>query len=567
MEKYIIPTHADQPTNIVRTTRSQAGDVRARGRHARQYPSQLDSSVPVGRDPLAPELTADVRHGAHVYGMHWLLDVDNMYGFGTAAATAPRRPSYINTFQRGPQESVWETVPQPSCDDFKYGGKNGYLDLFVKRASPCAKQWKYTDAPDADARADPGRLLGDDLGRQARAGSAGRRRPSPRAAKMGDYLRYAMFDKYFKKHRLRRPALPGRHRQRFGRTTCCPGTTPGAARPTRRARWAWRIGSSSRARRLPEPAGGVRAGDARPTSSRKSPNAARDWQQSLDRQLEFYQWLQSAEGAIAGGATNSWDGRYATAAGRDADVLRHGLRRGARLPRPAVNQWFGFQAWSMERVAEYYYVTGDARAKAVLDKWVAWAMRNTTLDGRRHLRDPVDARVDRQAGRLERRAHDAGQAGTRACTSRSPTTATTSGVARRPRARWRSTPRSRATRRRRSWPRSCSTACGPSTGQAGRHDARDARRLQALRRRGLRPAPAGPARCPTAIRSTRRDLPQPALQVQERSGLVEGRGLPEGRRRRSSRTTGSGRRRTSRSRTRAMVGCSRTTRAGGRGGG
>ncbi|MEU7494804.1 glycoside hydrolase family 48 protein, partial [Streptomyces fradiae] len=30
------------------------------------------------------------------------------------------------------------------------------------------------------------------------------------------------------------------------------------------------------------------------------------------RQVEFYRWLQSDEGAIAGGATNSWQGRYAT---------------------------------------------------------------------------------------------------------------------------------------------------------------------------------------------------------------------------------------------------------------
>src|SRR3954464_15584729 len=47
---------------------------------------------------------------------------------------------------------------------------------------------------------------------------------------------------------------------------------------------------------------------------------------------------------------------------------------------PPSNQWFGFQAWSMERVAEYYYVSGDTAAKAVLDKWVAWATANTTLN-------------------------------------------------------------------------------------------------------------------------------------------------------------------------------------------
>jgi hypothetical protein len=33
----------------------------------------------------------------------------------------------------------------------------------------------------------------------------------------------------------------------------------------------------------------------------------------------------------------------------------------------------------MERVAEYYNVTGDAAAKSVLDKWVSWALANTTF--------------------------------------------------------------------------------------------------------------------------------------------------------------------------------------------
>jgi hypothetical protein len=46
---------------------------------------------------------------------------------------------------------------------------------------------------------------------------------------------------------------------------------------------------------------------------------------------------------------------------------------------PPSNQWFGFQAWSMHRVAELYNVTGDTRAKALLDKWVDWAIDNTTL--------------------------------------------------------------------------------------------------------------------------------------------------------------------------------------------
>ena len=41
--------------------------------------------------------------------------------------------------------------------------------------------------------------------------------------------------------------------------------------------------------------------------------------------------------------------------------------------------WFGMQAGSMQRIAELYYATGNATAKALLDKWVPWAMANTTI--------------------------------------------------------------------------------------------------------------------------------------------------------------------------------------------
>lgn len=49
-------------------------------------------------------------------------------------------------------ESVWRTIPQSTCDLFKFGGMHGFLDLFVGDNS-YAQQWKYSNAPDADARA------------------------------------------------------------------------------------------------------------------------------------------------------------------------------------------------------------------------------------------------------------------------------------------------------------------------------------------------------------------------------------------------------------------------------
>ena len=47
---------------------------------------------------------------------------------------------------------MWDTIPQPDCDEFKYGGPNGFLDLFNNGGGSFAQQYKYTDAPDADAR-------------------------------------------------------------------------------------------------------------------------------------------------------------------------------------------------------------------------------------------------------------------------------------------------------------------------------------------------------------------------------------------------------------------------------
>ena len=116
--------------------------------------------------------------------MHWLLDVDNWYGYGRRG-DGTSRPAFINTFQRGPQESVWETVPQPCWDEFKWGGPNGFLDLFQNQAS-FARQWKYTNAPDADARAIQAmywaKTWADEQGGNAAVDGLVKK-----AAKMGDY--------------------------------------------------------------------------------------------------------------------------------------------------------------------------------------------------------------------------------------------------------------------------------------------------------------------------------------------------------------------------------------------
>jgi hypothetical protein len=381
MEKYMIPTHADQPTNSFYNA-SKPATYAPELDTPDQYPAKLDTSVPVGSDPIAGELKT--AYGTDdVYGMHWLEDVDNVYGYGNEpgkceAGPTATGPSYINTFQRGPQESVWETVPQPTCDSFKYGGKNGYLDLFTGDNS-YAKQWKFTDAPDADARAVQAAYWAD-VWAKAQGKGSDVSATVGKAAKMGDYLRYAMYDKYFKKIG-----------NCVGASTCPAGTGKDASHyllswyyawggsNDTSGGWAWRIGSSYAHSGYQNPLAAY-ALSSDPDLKPKSATGASDWSKSLQRQLEFYQWLQSDEGGIAGGATNSWAGRYATPPAGKSTFYGMYYDEQPVYHDPPSNQWFGFQAWSMERVAELYQQTGNATAKAVLDKWVKWALSKTTIN-------------------------------------------------------------------------------------------------------------------------------------------------------------------------------------------
>jgi hypothetical protein len=121
-----------------------------------------------------------------------------------------------------------------------------------------------------------------------------------------------------------------------------------------------------------------------------SSTGAADWAKSLTRQLEFYRWPQSTEGGIAGGATSSWQGAYATPPAGTPTFYGMFYDEKPVWHDPPSNRWFGFQTWSMERVAEYYYASGDANAKAILDKWVPWAISNTEVATDGHFTIPSD---------------------------------------------------------------------------------------------------------------------------------------------------------------------------------
>ena len=359
-EQYLIPTEADQPNvSMSRYDASKPATYAPEWELPSLYPAQLDFSAPVGRDPINSELVSAYGTST-MYGMHWLLDVDNWYGYGRRG-DGVTAPSYINTFQRGKEESTWETVPQPSWEAMKFGGRNGYLDLFTGDSN-YSTQFRYTDAPDADARAIQATYWADQWADEAGVDIGTYR---SKASKMGDYLRYAMFDKYFRK--IGAPTVAGTGYDSAHYLMSWYYAWGGGIS----SNWAWKIGSSHNHFGYQNPmAAWILSEDNefKPASA----HGAADWSVSLDRQLEFYQWLQSSEGAIAGGASNSRNGRYEAWPAGTSTFYGMGYEANPVYADPGSNTWFGFQAWSMQRIAELYYKTGDLRAKALLDKWVGW---------------------------------------------------------------------------------------------------------------------------------------------------------------------------------------------------
>jgi Glycosyl hydrolase family 48/Cellulose binding domain len=379
-EQSIIPTQAGQPGGQTSYNPSDPADYAPEFNQPSQYPAPLSTSVVAGSDPLAGELQSTYGN-RFMYAMHWIIDVDNTYGYGngrgaslTECGDSTPRVTYINTYQRGPDESVWETVPHPSCDTERFGAPGaGYPPLFIQGST--GNQWRYTDAPDADARAVQAAYWALTWATQQNNQSQISASVA-KAAKLGDFLRYAFYDKYFKN--------PG-----CTNTNCTPGSGKSSSTGLLTwyfawggaldNAWSWRIGSSHAHGGYQNPlaAWAMSAGPA--TLHPLSPTASTDWAGSLTRQLQFYTWLQSNEGAIAGGATNSWDGQYAQPPAGTPTFFGMAYQVAPVYHDPPSNQWFGFQAWGMQRMAEYYDVTNDANAKAILDKWVGWATSNTTL--------------------------------------------------------------------------------------------------------------------------------------------------------------------------------------------
>lgn len=404
MEKYMIPINEgdgkeEQPTMGKYNPNSPATYAAEHGQPD-QYPSHLSGQYAAGKDPLDAELKATYGNN-QTYLMHWLLDVDNWYGFGNLLNPS-HTATYVNTFQRGEQESVWEAITHPSQDNKTFGKTGeGFMSLFTKENNAPAAQWRYTNATDADARAVQAMYWAKELGYDNEV-------YLKKAEKMGDYLRYGMYDKYFQEIGSAADGSPAAGTGKNAAHYLMAWYTAWGGGLGQGGDWAWRIGASHAhqgyqnvvaAYALSDPEGGLIP---------DSPTAGQDWNTSLKRQLEFYTWLQSAEGAIAGGATNSWDGAYKAYPAGTSTFYGMAYDDAPVYHDPPSNNWFGMQAWPVERIAEYYYIlasNGDTSsenfkmAKQVISKWIDWS-KDYVFVGSRPVTDSEGYYLDSQGNRV-----------------------------------------------------------------------------------------------------------------------------------------------------------------------
>ncbi len=250
------------------------------------------------------------------------------------------------------------------------------MSLFTKENQAPAPQWRYTNATDADARAVQAMYW-------ARQWGYSNTKYLEKAKKMGDFLRYGMYDKYFQEIGSAADGSPSRG---TGKNAChylMAWYTAWGGGLGQYANWAWRIGASHVHQGYQNPVASYALSTAEGGLIPNSSTARSDWEKALKRQLELYTWLLSSEGAVAGGATNSWNGSYSAYPQNVSTFYGMAYTEAPVYHDPPSNNWFGMQVWPLERVAELYYIfaeKGDKSsenfqmAKHVIEKWIAYSL-------------------------------------------------------------------------------------------------------------------------------------------------------------------------------------------------
>ena len=367
-----------------------------------KYPAQQNGVD--AYNPIFKDFKSAYGSDAGYYLMHWLADVEDWYGFGGGKGQFV----FINTFQRGEEESCFETVPQPCIEELKYGMKltsdPHYKCTGIKaiingwqKEGQIAPQYSFTNAPDAEDRAIQAIYFASQFG--VNCGDL-----SGLAAKMGDQCRNDMFDKYYKAIGCQSIAstsadLKSQHFLMAWYTAWGGSTFPWYAEnnPSGNYDWAFQIGCSHSHQFYQNPlAAYALAYDPVLSKEMKATNAVDDYKKSLQRQIEFYLWLQSANGPFAGGCTNSKNGKYEKYDSSDPLFYEMAYVEHPVYADPGSNHWIGNQVWSTQRLAElYYYVktngdlskgttygglTLEEALEALLSRWIDWFLENTKFN-------------------------------------------------------------------------------------------------------------------------------------------------------------------------------------------
>eukprot|EP01006_Ploeotia_vitrea_P008542 TRINITY_DN20489_c0_g1_i1.p1 TRINITY_DN20489_c0_g1~~TRINITY_DN20489_c0_g1_i1.p1 ORF type:complete len:758 (-),score=110.11 TRINITY_DN20489_c0_g1_i1:748-3021(-) len=357
-----------------------------------KYPVRSDPTFAVGQDPIYEELNSTYpEQGGGMYGLHWLIDVDDWYGFGRHGQGGDKN-SLINSYQRGPMESVFKTVVFPDWADFDWGTKKGgFLPIFSlpPAGTKDQKQFRYTTAPDATARLIQHIYWAEQYCKEV--GGCGQLQDIiAETAKISDYMRYSLFDKYFVKIGSAKNG-PASHVGGTGRDSAhyllswyfSFGGSQDDKYP-----WSWVIGCSHSHFGYQNPFTAYVLSQTNSDHTRlaggdgirRAPTAPKDWANSLAQQKDYYKWLQSAEGAIAGGATNSNHGRYLAYPAGAATFKGLLYQQAPVYEDPPSNIWFGWQTWSMGRVMQYLYQSKDQEMEQIATKWVNWVMKHITVN-------------------------------------------------------------------------------------------------------------------------------------------------------------------------------------------
>ena len=356
------------------------------------YPAkQVQGAGAEAINPLFDTFKAAYSGEKGYYLMHWLADVDDWYGFGGGTPGGNSGNfTFINTFQRGEQESCFETVPHPCIEELKYGNKSsGIKGIFNGDNVP--EQYAFTNAPDAEDRAIQAVYFADRYGVNTDG-------VSKLAGKMGDQCRNDMFDKYYKKIgcqdiHTESSGLESQHYLMGWYTSW------GGALDTfygGHYDWAWQIGCSHSHQFYQNPLAAYGLLYDSEMSSALTSGGEDDYKKSLQRQIEMYMWLQSKDGPFAGGCTNSYRGRYEEyPAGYptfyDMVYVPHPV-----YADPGSNHWIGNQVWPTQRLAELYYDVCKNGNKAtdikfggldlktalekLLERWIGWFEDNVKFD-------------------------------------------------------------------------------------------------------------------------------------------------------------------------------------------